>query len=113
MLAPPAAGFAKADASRAERASTPARLLRVRVVEDKAPRQERGVVIERRSFEEQIALAIDVDLRAVSLEDLVAKPRFLLPGKRVAQARTPAAFHAYTKTAFVDALFRHQRLDRK
>src|SRR5688572_20828706 len=45
-------------------APTAAGLLRIRVVEHEPFPQERGVVIERRSLEEQVALAIDEDLRA-------------------------------------------------
>src|SRR5215813_5763643 len=97
--------------SRAERAAAAACLLRVRIVEHETPRQQRSVVVERRAVQEQQALAIDVDLRAVLLEDLIANPRLLLPGERVAQARTAAALHAHTETALVDALFGHQRLD--
>src|SRR6187549_3427744 len=98
-------------ASRAEGAAATAGLLRVRVVEHEALGQKRGVVVECRALQKQIALLVDEDLGAVALEDLVTHPGFLLPGERVAQARATAALHADTKTAVVDALLGHQRLD--
>ena len=58
---------------RSEGAAATAGLLRVRVVEHEALREERRVVIERRPVEKQIALLVDEDLRAMSLEDLIAK----------------------------------------
>ena len=73
--------------------------------------QKRRVVIERGALEEQVALLVDEDLRAVAFENLVSCSGFLLPGERVAQSRATAAFDADTKTTIGDALFGHQRLD--
>src|SRR5262245_2274122 len=97
--------------SRAEGAAATAGLLRVRIVEHEPLRQKRGVVVECRAFQKQIALLVDEDLRAIAFEDLVAGSGFLLPGERVAQPRAPAALDADTKTAIGDALPGHQRLD--
>src|SRR5687767_12898884 len=104
-------GRSEAGASRAEGAAAPAGLLRVRIVEHEPLGQQRGVVVERGALQKQIALLVHEDLRAVALEDLIADPRILLPGERVAQPRAAATLDADTKTAFADALLGHQRLD--
>src|SRR4029079_467292 len=80
-------------------------------VEDETLREQRGVVVENRPVQKEKALAVDEDLRAVALDHLVAEPRFLFPGKGVAESRAPAALDAHSQTAFVDALLGHQRLD--
>src|SRR5690242_6787540 len=97
--------------SRAEGAAATAGLLRVRVVEHEPLGQKRRVVIERGALEEQVALLVDEDLRAVALEDFVSCSGFLLPGECVAQSRAAAAFDADTKTTIGDALLGHQRFD--
>ena len=75
--------------------TAPARRLRVGVVEDETTADQAAVVIEHRAVQVQQAFLVDEDLRAVRpFEYLVAEPRFALPGKRVAQARTSAAFDA-------------------
>jgi len=68
------------------------------------------VVVENRSPQEQKALFIDEDLRAIgTLEHLVAEARFLVPRKRVAQTRAATGLDADTKTTLSEALTRHQR----
>src|SRR5688500_19542992 len=75
-------------------------LLRVGVVEDEALGQERRVVVERGAVEEQVALAVDEDLRALRpLEHFVAKTRFTLPAERVAQPRAATALHSHAQTS--------------
>src|SRR5262245_22363617 len=98
-------------ASRAEGTTAAAGLLRVRVVEHEALREERGVVIEGRALQEEIALLIHENLGAVTFEDFVAETGHLLPGKGVAQARAATALHTDTETAVADALLGHQRFD--
>src|ERR1700704_2240446 len=96
----------------AEGAAAAAGRLRVRVVENEALGQQRGVVIESRPLEEEQALLVDEDFRAVrSVEHLVAQTRLAFPRKGVAQARTAATLHAHTKTPIADALLGHQRSD--
>src|SRR5262245_15729746 len=102
---------ARRRASCAEGAAAAAGVLRVRIVKDKPTREQRRVVVERGAPEKQVALPVHEDLCAVVFEHLVAGARHLLPREGVAQARTPAAFHAHTKTTVADALFLHQRLD--
>src|SRR5262245_7125143 len=94
--------------SRAEGAAATAGLLRVRVVEHEPLGQKRCVVVERGALEEQVALLVDKDLRAIAFEDLVASTGLLLPGERIAQPRATAAFDADTETAIGDALLGHQ-----
>src|SRR5687768_3814272 len=99
-------------ASCAEGAAAAAGLLRVRVVEDEALCEQRRVVVECRSLQKQIALAVDEQLRPVGHgEDFIAQAGLALPPERVAEPRAAAAFHTHTKTAFADALLGHQRLD--
>src|SRR5262245_12050992 len=98
-------------ASRAEGTAAAAGLLRVRVVEHEALRKERGVVVERRAVQEEIALLVHENLGAVTFEDLVTETGHLLPGKGVAQARAATALDTDTQTAIADALLGHQRLD--
>src|SRR5262245_28521574 len=99
------------DSSRAKRAAAAAGLLCVGVVEHEPFREERRVVVEHRSVQEQIALAIHEDLRAVPFEHLVAEPGFLLPPERVTEAGTAAPLHADTETSLADALLGHHRPD--
>ena len=64
-------------ASCAERAAAAARLFRVRVVKDKTLREQRSVVVERRALQEEQALAVNEQFRAVRpFEYLVAQPLF-------------------------------------
>src|SRR5258705_12024286 len=96
----------------AEGTAATAGRLRVRVMEDEALRQKRGVVVERGPVQEQQALLVHEDPGAIRpLEYLVAKSRLAIPRKRVAQPRAAAAFDAHTKTAIADALLGHQRPD--
>src|SRR5258706_568166 len=83
----------------AEGTAAAAGRLRIRVVEHEALRKKCGVVVQRRAVEEQQALPVDEDLRAVRpLEDLVAQPRLAVPRERVAETGAPTALHAHTKT---------------
>src|SRR6187402_1228163 len=77
--------YCQLHASSSERAAATAGLLRVRVVEHEALCQERGVVVERRPLQNQVALLIHEDLRAVPLEHFVTEPWLPLPGERIAQ----------------------------
>src|SRR6187549_892268 len=98
-------------ASGAEGAAAAAGCLRVGVVEHEAPCQQRRVVVERRALQEHVALPVDEDLGAMTLEHFVAKPRHLLPAEHIAQSRAAAALHADTQTTIGNALLGHQRFD--
>src|SRR5258705_9617443 len=96
----------------AEGTAATAGRLRVRVVEDEALRQKRGVVVERGPVQEQQALLVHEDPGAIRpLEYLVAESRLAIPRERIAQPRAAPTFYAHTKTAIADALLGHQRPD--
>src|SRR5262249_13626003 len=85
---------------------TPARRFRIRVVEDEPAADEGGVVIERRSLNELIALRVDKHLRAFSaLEDVIAVSRRGLPRERVAQTRAAARLDSDAQTTVGQAVF--------
>src|SRR5213594_4689780 len=98
--------------SRSEGASTAAGRFRVRIVEHEPFADHVRVVIEHGAVQKQKALLVDVNRRAFRpLEHFIAQARLLLPGKRIAQPRTPAALHADAQSALVEALPGHQRAD--
>src|SRR5688572_4176362 len=102
----------ESDRSCTKGAATAAGLLRIRVMEHEALRQKRGVIVERRPVEKEVALAIDEDLGALRpLEYFIAKPRLALPAEDVAQSRAPATLDPHAQTTVGDALLGHQRLD--
>src|SRR5579862_5825449 len=97
---------------RSKRASTPARRLRVRVIEHEALADQVRVVVEHGAVQVEQALLVDENLRVLgSLEHFVAEARLLLPRERVAQARTAAALDADAHAPLVETLPGHQRTD--
>src|SRR5258705_2048323 len=92
----------------AEGTAATAGRLRVRVMEDEALRQKRGVVVERGPVQEQQALLVDEDPGAIRpLEYLVAESRLAIPRERVTQPRAAPTLYAHTKTPITDTLLCH------
>jgi hypothetical protein len=61
-------------------------LFGVRVVKHEALSEKRGVVIQRRALEEQIALLVNEQPGTTgSVEDLVTETRLTLPRERIAE----------------------------